>query len=516
MRSSVMLGPRLDVADVTMRFGDFAALSEVNVSFEPGAVHAVVGQNGAGKTTFARVVCGLYEPTDGTVSLDGVRLQAGDVVGARKQGVDMVHQHFSSPPSMTIAECLELFSADTKPLYSRRKLEQHWQRRADEAGLGLDVRIRVRDLSVPQRQSLEITRALVGDARVLIFDEPTAAIPASEVPALFERIRGLAARGLTVIVVLHKLAEVFAVADTVTVLEKGRVSLPLTPARELTPETVAGHIIGQQRTDDVVELVDSGGVSYVGAALPADAEPLLRASGLSTKDSSNDAALSEVELELRPGEIVGIAGVEGNGQRSLVEAIVGLTPVTGSLTLDGTEIGRASVIGRRRAGIRAVPFERNLEGVSSTSPLWANVAISDVLMQTKAFINRSKLRGSVSARLDTWSVAYRSVDQAAGQLSGGNIQRAILAREIDDNARLVLAAQPTRGLDIGAIAFVQKSLADVAARGGAVLLVSSDLDELRALSTRILVLRGGRIVAEMPPTASLIEIGTEMVGAAHA
>ncbi|WOH20566.1 ATP-binding cassette domain-containing protein [Paenarthrobacter sp. GOM3] len=512
-----MTGPRLDIRQVTMRFGDFAALEDINVSFEPGLVHAVVGQNGAGKTTFARVVCGLYEPTDGTVYLNEKPLTGGDVVTARKQGVDMVHQHFTSPPSMTIAECLALFSTESRPLHSRRALETQWQQTADSLGLGLDVGRKVRNLSVPQRQSLEITRALSGKARVLIFDEPTASIPAADVPALFDRIKSLAAEGLTVVVVLHKLSEVFAVADTVTVLEKGRITMTQTPIADLTPDVVAGHIIGESvSAGQATETVDSGGVTFDGSASPAAGSVLLKAEGLISKAPPNDAALQDVSFEIRQGEIIGIAGVEGNGQRSLVEAIVGLLPVQGQLNLSGQDITQMSVIARRRNGIRAIPFERNVEGVSSTSALWPNVAISEVMMQRSSIISRRKLRSHVTELLTKWNVSYRSLDQPAGQLSGGNVQRAILSRELDDKATLVLAAQPTRGLDIGAINFVQRSLTEIANRGGAVILVSSDLDELRALSTRILVVRGGKLVAELPPTSSLIEIGTQMVGGVHA
>ncbi|WP_332603169.1 ABC transporter ATP-binding protein [Arthrobacter sp. S2(2024)] len=508
-----MTGPRLDISQVTMRFGDFAALDDVSVSFEPGSVHAVVGQNGAGKTTFARVVCGLYEPTDGAVYLNDKPLAAGDVIAARKQGVDMVHQHFTSPPSMTIAECLAMFSTDSRAFHGRRALEAHWQKAADSLGLGLDVKRRVRDLSVPQRQSLEITRALSGNARVMIFDEPTASIPAADVPALFERIRSLAASGMTVVVVLHKLSEVFAVADTVTVLERGRVTMAQTPVADLTPDIVARHIIGENAAaGEAAETVDGGGVTFTGRA----GSTLLQANALKTKSLPNDAALEDVSFEIRQGEIVGIAGVEGNGQRSLVEAIVGLIPSQGSLSLAGEDITGTPVLERRRKGVRAIPFERNLEGVSSTSSLWPNVAISEVMMQRSGIISRRKLRARVTELLTKWNVSYRSIDQPAGQLSGGNVQRAILSRELDTKAVLVLAAQPTRGLDIGAINFVQRSLTEIANRGGAVILVSSDLDELRALSTRILVLRGGKLVAELPPTASLIDIGTEMVGGVHA
>ncbi|MDI2098488.1 ATP-binding cassette domain-containing protein [Ruicaihuangia caeni] len=524
----------LTLQGVSMRFGAFTALENVDVRFEPGLVHAVVGQNGAGKTTFSRVVTGIYTPSEGRVLLGGAPLRAGSVTEARRQGVDMVHQHFSSPPSMTIAETLEFFSSERRSFFSRRGLVREWQRRVDALGFDLDVSRRIRDLSVPERQSVEIVRALSGEARVIIFDEPTASMPAQAVDALLGRIRDLAAEGLTVIVVLHKLSEVFAVADTVTVLNRGIVTLPKTSIAEVTADEVTRHIIGDTGpagsapgdVDSGLEgdavAVAAGDAARRGDAAPAEeARPasgegvrtaILDVRGLSTVASPSDARLHEVDLVVDPGEIVGVAGVEGNGQLSLVEALVGIRDATGSIELDGVEVSKLGVVERRRHGLRVIPFERNVEGVSSTSAVWENHALGEVLRSPRRLLAVQKLRAAARRRLDAWGVSYRGLDQNAGELSGGNVQRLILARELDDEARLIIAAQPTRGLDVGAIAFVQRSLAELADRGNGVLLISTDLEELKGLADRIVVLRGGRHVAELPPSADLHEIGRAMLG----
>lgn len=513
----------LTLEGVGMRFGAFRALDGVDVEFEPGLVHAVVGQNGAGKTTFARVVTGIYTPTEGRVLLGGAPLRSGDVTQARRQGVDMVHQHFSSPPSMTIAETLEYFSNRPRRWFSQRALVATWQQRVEELGFPLDVRRRIRDLSVPERQSVEIVRALSGDARVVIFDEPTASMAAQAIEALLARIRQLAAEGLTVIVVLHKLSEVFEVADTVTVLNGGRVTLPKTPIGGVTREQVTEHIIGDAASGAVDLGEDAMAVAAGEAAQrdhdapAANARPtLLEVRALSTEESPSDASLHDVELDIRAGEIVGVAGVEGNGQLALVEALVGIREATGSIQFDGVELARESVIERRRRGLRVIPFERNVEGVSSTSAVWENHALGEVLRSRRQLLSLAALRAKARESVAEWGVSYRHLDQQVGELSGGNVQRLILSREIDDEARVVIAAQPTRGLDVGAIAFVQRSLARIADRGSGVLLISTDLDELKGLADRIVVLRGGRKVAELPPTADLHEIGRAMLGADHA
>jgi simple sugar transport system ATP-binding protein len=512
----------LTVTGVTMMFGSFSALNDVSASFAPGRVHAIVGQNGAGKTTFARVVCGLYQPTAGRVLVDDTPLPYGDVIAARERGVDMVHQNFSLPPSFTVAEALHLFGspASVRPFTKARLVEQ-CRRTLERYGPAVSPLARIRDLSVEARQGLEITRALSANTRVLVLDEPTAVLPPAAVGDLFERVRRLADSGVTILIVLHKLAEVWAVANTVTVLRSGQITLPTTPLSEVDTKTVTACLIGDEGRVAVEEPPIAGSVAEqtspvagAGTAAGTKRPAALALSDVVTRPLGHEAALDEVSLEVRGGEVVGIAGVEGNGQQGLVSVIAGLsTPVSGSVRLAGSIVTHEGLLARRRRGLRVIPFDRNTEGVSLTSPLWLNVGIGEILLGKRGWFSPRTLRGNVQAAVAKWGVKHRSLNQAAGELSGGNIQRAILAREVSQNATVLVAAQPTRGLDLAATAFVHETLRDLARRGAGVVLVSSDLDELRTVSDRIVVLRGGRAVADLAATAPLAEIGAAMVGA---
>ena len=520
-------GSQLAVTNVTMLFDGFAALSRVSLTFEPGLVHVIVGQNGAGKTTLSRIMAGLYHPTEGTVSVGDVRL-AGDVIAARRQGVDMVHQNFSLPPTFTVAEALHLFTeAAGKHLYRRKHLERQCQKVLDELGPNVAPSARIKDLSVEARQGLEITRALSGRTRVLILDEPTAALSPDGVSALFDRVRNLAASGVTVLVILHKLDEVWGVADTVTVLRDGQVAFDTTPLTKLTRDAVTHAIIGEETSISVpaVESAHDGADNIVlTSELRSDvrrttgrisegAGDALVLAGITTLRSGGDAGLTDVALTVKGGEVVGVAGVEGNGQRTLVEAVCGLTKLrAGRVSIDGRDVTRSSLLSRRRLGLRVIPFDRNAEGVSLTSPIWLNVGVGDVLGRRSWWTSPKSIREDVQSRVDHWGVKFRSLSQNVGELSGGNVQRAILAREVSDGARIVVAAQPTRGLDLAATAFVHATLDRLAREGIGVLLISTDLDELRSNCDRIVVLRAGRLVADLPPHTSLLQLGTAMVG----
>jgi general nucleoside transport system ATP-binding protein len=516
-------GAALDVANVTMSFGAFKALDDVTARFDSGRVHAIVGQNGAGKTTFARVVCGLYEPTDGEVRIDGVRLP-GNVKAAQRQGVDMVHQSFSLPPSFTVAEALYLFDPDrtTRP-YRRSHLHRLCAAKLQEFGPEVDPGTRIRDLSVETRQGLEITRALAGNTRVLILDEPTAALPPQAVSELFKRVRRLAESGVTILVVLHKLAEVWAVADTVTVLRNGQVTVETTPIDQLTAEVVTEGIIGRDggvaehrevgRPESAEQRAGRETTRATDESVNPDEGARVTLENVTTRQTGQDASLNGVSLSVRSGEILGVAGVEGNGQQTLVQVIVGLQPVTeGRMVLDGKDVTRASVLARRAAGLRVIPFDRNTEGVSLSSPIWLNEQIGEILGSRSPWYSPRRVRERAQVAVEEWGVKFRNVMQPIGELSGGNVQRVILAREMSEGVNMIVAAQPTRGLDLEATAFVHATLRRFASEGRSVILVSSDLDELRANSDRLLVLRGGRIAAELAPTSDLSTIGAAMIG----
>ena len=502
----------LALEDVNVRFGDFAALTDVTVTFEPGKVHAIVGQNGAGKTTLARAVMGLVGIDSGAISWGGDELANQGVRAARNAGFAMVHQAFTLPPSLTVAEAMEFYAPGRRSLapFSRRRLESYWTQRLSLLDVRVDVTARVGSLPVETIQSLEIARALVSDASVLILDEPTAVLAPQEATDLFARLKHLANSGLTVLVILHKVNEVLGCADTVTVLRGGHCVEAAAPASGFDGISLSSAIIGADRSSDrVIPEMPSHPHEI-------DSVDALALCEVTTGLQESDAALSEVSTTVKAGEIHGIAGVEGNGQRVLVDVVLGATrPTHGEVRFGGDAATDKGVGYRRSRGLRAVPFERLFEGVSRSSAIWENVGVGALtnVTRTPLLLHPKRLRRGVIGQLSTWRVRYRSVDQQIGELSGGNIQRAIFAREIDDDLKLLIAAQPTRGLDIGATEFVHHTLVDLRGSGAGILLVSSDLDELMDLSDRISVIRRGSLVAEFSRPFDRLAIGRAMVGA---
>ncbi len=515
--------PALACRDVSVRYGDVAALSGVSVEFAPGLIHAVVGQNGAGKTTFARVAAGLVRPTAGTVEIAGQAIRTGHVRDSRAAGVELVHQSFALPPSFTIVEAMEFGAAGRGGFYSRKGLADKW--RAHLAGLDIQVdpSRRIRDLPVETQQSIEIARALITDAKVLILDEPTAVLSPAGIETLFARVRRLKERGVTVILILHKIREVLGIADTITVLRGGRRIEGPVPAPDLGAERLAALIIGDaaRASEDRDALVGKGRpLAEPTAGQPglAGRSPVLSMTAVTTAPDSEGASLHGVGLIVRPGEVVGIAGVEGNGQKTLVRAIANLAALSGgTIALDGQDVTARSLAARRGAGLRIIPFERNVEGLSLTSSLWENWSARELLEGPLLKpVHPSRIRALCDRSLKDWGVHYHSPAQRAGSLSGGNAQKVILAREVDSDARLIIAAQPTRGLDIGATAFVWDSLRAARDRGAAILLISSDLDELFDISDRVVVMLSGRIAGEFAAPYDIQSVGAAMTGAGHA
>ena len=518
--------PALHCRGIRVTYGEVAALADLEIAFARGAIHAVVGQNGAGKTTFARVAAGLIRPDAGSLAIGGRPLRLGRVAGARAAGVELVHQSFALPPSFTVAEALEFGASGGIGLYSRRQILNRCRERLAALELDVDPRRRIRDLPVEIQQGVEIARALVTDARVLILDEPTAVLPPAGIEALFSRIRGLKRHGVTVILILHKIREVMAVADTISVLRGGRLVAGPIPRERADEKSIAEMIVGQDTAgtvsaDDAQALVGAapvrGAVAHVAhtAAVPAPSEAVLELSEVSTAKDPEESPLDRVSLLVRPGEIVGVAGVQGNGQRTLVKAIAGLADVTdGEIHLGGRLASRTSAAKRRALGLRVIPFERNSEGLSLTSALWENWSVRELLQRPLfSLVDPAALRQRCDEALEAWGVRYASATQNAGALSGGNAQKVILAREIDGDARLIIAAQPARGLDIGAAAFVWSALREAAGRGSGVLLISSDLDELFDISHRLVVMLSGQIVAEFRPPYDIAAVGRAMTGA---
>jgi len=364
----------LECRGVTVLFGAVTALDDVGIGFEAGLIHAVVGQNGAGKTTFARVAAGLVRPQSGTTLVGGAPVATGSVRESRAAGVELVHQSFALPPSFTVAEAMEFGAREDRAIFTRGALARRWRGHLEALGVAVAMDRRIRDLPVETQQGVEIARALVTEARVLILDEPTAVLSPSGAERLFERIRLLKARGVTVILILHKIREVLAIADTVTVLRGGRVVAATTPVAAVDAAGIAEQIIGSAAG----QTLDPGDAKAITGAEPvvadtrrhaAAATPMLALRDVTTHGDEEGPGLRDVSLVIRPGEILGIAGVEGNGQRTLVKAVAGLIDVTaGEIALDGAPVTTMALGERRARGLRIIPFERNSEGLSYRAP----------------------------------------------------------------------------------------------------------------------------------------------------
>jgi ABC-type uncharacterized transport system ATPase subunit len=513
--------PALTCRDVTVRYGEVVALSDVSVSFAPGLIHAVVGQNGAGKTTFARVASGLVQPTQGAVEISGREIRTGHVNDSRAAGVELVHQSFALPPSFTVAEAMEFGSTGKGGIYSGKGLVDKWRDHLKSLDVQVDLARRIRDLPVETQQGIEIARALVTDAKVLILDEPTAVLSPTGIEMLFTRVRRLKERGVTVILILHKIREVLGIADTVTVLRGGKLIDGPMACADITADKLASMIVGeaaktltQEDKDALVGARAAHGDDAAATARNA-LPPVLTLKSVSTKPDSEGAPLENIDLQVRPGEILGIAGVEGNGQKTLVRAIASLADLSsGSVTLASRDVGGMSLAARRALGLRIIPFERNVEGLSLTSSLWENWSARELLQgPLLKLVNPSSIRALCDKALKNWSVHYHSSTQKAGSLSGGNAQKVILAREVDPDAKVIIAAQPTRGLDIGATAFVWQSLRAARDRGAAILLISSDLDELFDISDRVVVMLSGKVAGEFTAPYDIQSVGSAMTGA---
>ena len=512
----------LQCRGVSVNYGDVAALVGVSVAFAPNQIHAVVGQNGAGKTTFARVAAGIVKPQAGTLLIAGEDVPTGNVTLARKAGVELVHQSFALPPSFTVAETMEFGAVGAGAIYTRRKLAARWAKHLDSLGVQVGVGERIRDLPVETQQAVEIARALVTDARILILDEPTAVLSPSGIEKLFARLKVMQANGVTIILILHKIREVLAIADTVTVLRGGRLVEGPIPTSSTDARQLASSIIGSALDETLsgadraalVGAAEKGGKASA-PATPVNAVPILELRGLSTRADAEGPALQNIALSVARGEIVGVAGVEGNGQRTLVRAVSDLADIdSGEIVLDGDAVTRRPLSERRASGLRVIPFERNSEGLSLSSPLWENWAAQSLLLGgVLKLISPARIRKACDGSLKAWDVRFSTPNQPAASLSGGNAQKLILAREIDDSAALIIAAQPTRGLDVGATAFVWRSLREARARGCGILLISSDLDELFDISDRVVVMLSGRISGEFRPPYQLGEVGAAMTGA---
>jgi len=469
-----------------------------------GEVHALLGENGAGKSTLMNVLYGLHQPDEGEIRLRGERVHIHSPREAIGMRIGMVHQHFMLIPVMTVAENVVLASEPRRgALLDRDAAERRVRELSERFGLVVDPRAYVEDIGVGQQQRVEILRVLHRGADVLILDEPTAVLTAQETAELFKVLRALTAEGVSVIFISHKLREVLDIADRVTVLRRG-VKVGTVDTEGATEASLAKLMVGR----DVLFRVEK---EETGAG-----EPLLEVEDLEVEDDRGLPAVRGLSLRVRAGEIVGVAGVDGNGQSELVEAITGLrAPRRGRIRAAGRDIMGAGVQGALAAGVGHIAEDRHRRGLVLGFSLAENLALREYRrppLSRYGLLSPKRMEQQARPLLEQYDVRGGQPQTTAGSLSGGNQQKVVIARELAEEPRVTVAAQPTRGLDVGAIEFVHKRLLEQRDAGRGVLLVSLELEEIRSLSDRVLVIYEGRIVAELAPDVSDEELGVAMLG----
>jgi general nucleoside transport system ATP-binding protein len=499
--------PAVELAGITKRFPGVVANSDISLQVRRGEVHALCGENGAGKSTLMKILYGMQQPDEGTISVDGEVVNFRSPADAIRAGIGMVHQHFMLADNLTVAENILLGAEALHGMGTAAR-----QRIAElEGTVGLQVGpdVLVERLGVADRQRVEILKVLYRGARTVILDEPTAVLVPQEVDELFATLRRMRAEGFTFVFISHKLDEVRAIADTVTVIRRGACVGSADPktvtSRQLAEMMVGSELPSPETRESTV--TDREVLRLTGIRLDAE--------------GGGRPVLDGVDLLVRAGEVLGIAGVEGNGQTELVETIMGMRRASGgTVVLSGTDITRSHTLRRREAGIGYVPEDRTRHGLLATQPLWANRILGH---QTRKPVSAGGLLGVLdraAARRDTeriveeFDVRTPGVDVPAAALSGGNQQKLVVGRELSGDPVLLIAAHPTRGVDVGAQAGIWDVLRRARADGLAVLLVSADLDELIGLSDTIKVMLRGRLVADADPaTVTPEELGAAMTGA---
>lgn len=495
----------VELRGITKRFPGVVANRDVSLRVARGTVHAVVGENGAGKSTLMKILYGMQRPDEGAIFVDGAPVTFGSPADAIGAGIGMVHQHFKLADNFTVLENVVLgsepggaFRLDAAAARARiREI-------SDRYGLDVDPDPLVQDLGVGQRQRVEILKVLYRGARTLILDEPTAVLVPQEVEELFGALEELKSEGLTVIFISHKLDEVLQVADEITVIRRGTTVRSVLPS-EVTPRKLAELMVGSelpspQTTESTVT-----------------DRPVLTVANLTVLDREGRAVVDDVSFTIHAGEVLGIAGVEGNGQAELVDAIMGIRPSTGTVRLEDDDISDRSTRSRREAGISFIPEDRIRQGLLLESPLWENRVLGHQTLPPNVrggLIDRRHAREDTERIVRDYDVRTPSIDVTASALSGGNQQKLIVGREMSSEPKLLLAAHPTRGVDVGAQAAIWDHLRAARARGLAVLLISADLDELIGLSDSLQVILRGRLVADADPaTVTPEDLGSAMTGA---
>jgi simple sugar transport system ATP-binding protein len=499
-----MTAMRVELRGITKRFGGFTANHNISLTVEPGQIHCLLGENGAGKSTLMNVLFGLLRPDEGEILLDGQPVHFADSGQAVRAGIGMVHQHFMLVPVFSVAENVVLGFEPTKSLGRLDTAAAREAIREASARYGLDVDpdATVEDLPVGIQQRVEILKALNHDANLLILDEPTAVLTPQEIDALMGIMRSLADAGKSILFISHKLREVRAISDVITVIRHGEVvgqALPTASEAEL-----AALMVGRDVNLTVHKEAHTTG------------EALLEVRDLVVRDERGVAVVDHVSFDVRAGEIVALAGIQGNGQTELVEALAGVRAVeSGTITIKGQDVTNASPRDILDAGFAHVPEDRQRDGLVLSMSVADNLVLNTPRRAPYAHRGTRRLAAvaaNAGERIAQFDIRTESAEAMVGSLSGGNQQKVILARELSRNADVVVAAQPTRGLDVGSIEYVHQQIVQERNNGRAVLIVSSELDEVLALGDRVAVMHRGTIAGIVPPTTSREDIGLLMAG----
>jgi ABC-type uncharacterized transport system ATPase subunit len=496
--------PAVEMQDIVLRFPGVLANDHVNFTLYPGEIHALLGENGAGKSTLMNVLTGLYKPQSGEIRIHGKKVSFNSPRDAIANGIGMVHQHFMLVENQTVTENV-LIGLDTPRFaLNLKKYDQEISNLADQFGIHIDPTAKIWQLSVGEQQRVEILKILYRGANILIMDEPTAVLAPQEADELIETLKGMAAQGKSIAFISHKLTEVKNVADKLTVLRRGRATAERVDLKDFTRESLASLMVGREVIFNLHKCEQTAGPE------------VLRLEDVSALNNKNLPALRNVDLALHEGEILGIAGVAGNGQSELVEVITGLRPCSGRIWLEGKDIANKPPSFSISQGLAHIPEDRIGVGSAPNLSLTSNIIMKRYDQQPVSqkwqlnYVAADKLADGLKTEYD---IQAPNVHTHARKLSGGNLQKLILARELSSTPRLVVAMQPTRGLDVGAIESVQQLLLNQRSLGCGILLVSEDLDELLSLSDRIAVMYEGQIVGVVcSQDFDITKIGLMMTG----
>ncbi len=484
-----MAEPVLEVHDITKRFPGVLANDKVSIDLQKAEIHALLGENGAGKSTLMSIIYGLYNADSGEIFVNGKQANIREPRDAIALGIGMVHQHFQLIGPFTVVENVMLGNEMTiGPMLDRRTAERRVRELSEQYGLEVDPRMRIEDLPVGAQQRVEILKALFRNADILILDEPTAVLTPQETEGLFQIMRSLVERGVSIIFITHKLKEVLAICDRITVMHLGKVVGTVDP-KDATEALLAEMMVGRK----VILQVEKE------PAHPS--EPVLGVRNLNVLDSRLLPAVRDVSFEVRAGEILGIAGVQGNGQTELVEAITGLREVkSGTISIEGVDVTHRPPRTIIELGVAHIPEDRNKDGLVGPFVLMDNLILNTYYLPPFAHgivMDEAQARRNATELMSKFDIRAPNITVTTSSLSGGNQQKAIVAREFSRPIKLLVAAQPTRGLDVGSIEFIHNQIVHKRDEGAAVLLVSAELDEIMSLSDRIAVMYAGRIVGVM-------------------